>query len=51
MTENEKELLETVRNHDNPEQAMEIALDIILKFLMQLESSRSQSSACLREPA
>ena len=45
MTENEKELLELIRNSDAPEKAFEIALKIILEFLEQDESSQSQQPA------
>ena len=38
MTENETLLIEMIKNHPNPEQAMLIAIDIILDFLKQLES-------------
>lgn len=38
MTENEIKLLEMIRNHPNPEQALLIAIDIICKHLGQFES-------------
>lgn len=38
MTENEIVLIETIRNHPDPEQAMLIAIEIISDFLKQLES-------------
>ena len=38
MTENEIKLLEIIRNHPNPEQALLIAIDIICKHLEQFES-------------
>ena len=38
MTTNEIELLNIIRESDNPEQAIEIAIDIILSYLKQLES-------------
>lgn len=46
MTENEKELLELIRNSDAPEKAFEIALKIILEFLGQNGSSQPQPPAC-----
>lgn len=46
MTENEKELLNIIRTHDNPEQALEIATRIILSFVEPHESSQEQSAAC-----
>ena len=39
MTENEKVLIETIKNHSDPEQAMLVAIKIISDFLKQLESS------------
>ena len=38
MTENEIVLLEIIKNHSNPEQAMLIAINIISDFLKQPES-------------
>lgn len=38
MTENELKLLETIKNHPNPEQAILIAIEIISDFLKQPES-------------
>lgn len=38
MTENETALIETIRNHPDPEQAILIAVEIISDFLKQLES-------------
>ena len=40
MTANEKKLLETIRNHPEPEQAVEIAIKTILAFSEQDESSQ-----------
>ena len=51
MTNNEQKLLDIIREHDNPEQAFEIALKIILEFLEQGESSQEQPLVCSREPA
>ena len=50
MNVNEMELLHIIRQTDNPEQSLIIAVDTILKFLKQHESSQVQSSACLQEP-
>lgn len=33
MTENERELLKLIREHENPEQALLIALEIMSRFL------------------
>ena len=49
MTENEKELIKTIRENDNPEQALMAATVIILGFLKQHESFVEQAPACLRE--
>ena len=49
MTENEIMLLDTIKNHPNPEQAMLIAVEIILSFLNHPESTASKSSAAVRE--
>lgn len=49
MTDNEKELLNIIRGHDNPERAVEIALKTILAFLEQDGSFREQPVVCPRE--
>lgn len=46
MTENEKELLTLIRSCNNTEKAFGIALNIILGFLKQDESSQAQPIAC-----
>jgi hypothetical protein len=46
MTENETELLKLIRGHKDPEKAFKIALEIILGFLEQDESSQAQQIAC-----
>lgn len=51
MTENEKKLLDMIRKHDDPEQALIIAVDIISKHLAQLESSEGQAPAVPSEPS
>ena len=38
MTENEIKLIEMIRNHPHPEQALLIAIEIICKHLKQFES-------------
>ena len=45
MTENERELIELIRENDNPEQAMMTAAVIILGFLKQHGSSVEQAVA------
>lgn len=42
MTENETELIEMIRTHNNPEQALHIAVEVILDFLTHRESSESK---------
>ncbi len=42
MTDNEKELIQLIRENDHPEQALMAAAVIILGFLKQHESSVKQ---------
>ncbi len=42
MTDNEKELINMIRENDNPGQALMTAAVVILGFLKQLESSVEQ---------
>jgi len=49
MTDNEKELIDIIRENDNPEQALMTAAVIIIGFLKQHESSEVQAVAYLRE--
>ena len=51
MNENEEELLRMVRENDNPEQAVLIAIDTIFCYLMQPGSSVVQAAAGLQGPA
>ena len=51
MSENEKELLELIRENDNPEQALMTATVIILGFLKQHGSSAIQAADFLQERA
>jgi hypothetical protein len=39
MQDYEEQLLTIIREHENPEQALQIAIDIIITFLKQSESS------------
>ena len=48
MTDNEKELINIIRENDNPEQALMTAAVIILGFLKQHESSEVQAAVCLQ---
>ena len=51
MTENEKKLLDMIRNYDDPENAVAIAVDIISKHLVQLGSSEGQVPVVPLEPS
>lgn len=44
MTDNEIELLNLIRENDNPEQALVTAIEIILKYLNHPESFESTLS-------
>ena len=44
MTDNEKELLNIIREHDNPERAIEIAIGLMITFLEMREELRDTSS-------
>lgn len=48
MTDNEKELINLIRENDNPEQALMTATVIILDFLKQHESCQEASVAYLQ---
>ena len=43
MTANEKELLNLIRTHDNPEQALDIAIGLMIDFLEQRGELRDTS--------
>lgn len=49
ITENEKQLINLIRENDNPELAIMIATAVIVDFLKQHESSEGQAAACLPE--
>ena len=51
MTDNEKELLNIIRSHDDPERAIEIAIEIMLDFLKPHEEPPDTLSARLQESA
>ena len=51
MTDNEVELIKIIRENDNPEQALVAAVETILSYLRQRESSQVQAVADLRELA
>lgn len=49
MSKNEIELVNMIRENDNPEQALMAAATIILGYLKQHESSGEQAAAGLQE--
>jgi hypothetical protein len=51
MTRNELELLNMIRDHDNPEIALETALEIIISYLERHESFGEPSVVYLPEPS
>ena len=51
MTDNEKELIQIIRENDNPKQAIEIAIHLMIDFLAKREVPQDTSSARHRESA
>jgi hypothetical protein len=51
MTENERELINIIHQHSNPERAIEIAIKTIVEFLEQDESYQEHTVAYLQELA
>lgn len=51
MTENEMDLIRIIRENDNPEQALTMAVETILLYLRQHGSFQEQAAADLRELA
>ena len=51
MTENEKILIDMVRENDNPMEALIKATGIVISFLMQHGSSEEQAVVYPQEPA
>lgn len=49
MSENELELIEMIRTHDDPAKAMMIAIEIIAGYLLEL--AQTESSAVLSTDA
>ena len=49
MTNQELELLDMIRNNEDPEQALITAFNIILDYLTLHESSEERDSVCLQE--
>ena len=50
MTENERELIKLIRENDNPEQAVLVAIEVILEYLTQPGSFEARAAACLQVP-
>lgn len=48
MSKNEVELINMIRESENPDQALMVAATIILDYLKQRESSGVQAAACLQ---
>ena len=51
MTTNELELVGIIRNHEDPQQAIRIAIDTIILFLEQHGSSQEPNAVALQERA
>jgi hypothetical protein len=49
MTNNEKELLNIIHQHSNPEQALKAALDLAMVFLMNCGVPQDTSAALPQE--
>ena len=47
MSTYEMELVRMIREHDEPEKALVIAVEVITSFLKQHESSEEQAVVCL----
>ena len=48
MSNNEIELINMIRENDNPEQALLMATQVILDYLKQHGSSEVQAAVCLQ---
>ena len=49
MLHSEMDVLNKIRNSSDPERAMQIATEVILSHLIQIESSQSQSASLMQE--
>ena len=49
MTDNERELLSIIRTHDDPDRAVEIAINLMIDFLAQHGVPQGTSSVHLRD--
>lgn len=51
MSKNDMELVRLIREHDEPEKALLIAIEVITLFLTQHESFEEPAAACPQVPA
>lgn len=51
MTDNEKELINIIRNSDEPEKVFEFALNLFLNYLRSHDQSQDKPRADLEESA
>lgn len=51
MSDNERIVLDLIRNSDDPGKAVLIAIDVFTSFLAQLEEAQLPQPACLQESA
>ena len=51
MTDNERELLNIIRGHDDPDQAVKFAIDLLIDFLVKREVPQGTSSEPPQEVA
>ena len=51
MTDNEIKLLHMIRTNENPENALKVALDLMIEFLDGREAPQDTSHAHLQESA
>lgn len=49
MTENERELINLIRENDNPQQALAIAMELMIDFLEKYGAPQDTSSVLHRE--
>ena len=51
MSKNEMELVRLIREHDEPEKSLMIAIEVITSFLRQHGLSEEPSAACPQAPS
>jgi hypothetical protein len=49
MTNNETKLIELIRNHPNPEEAICVAIEVIAKFVKHLQLCEEDTLVCPQE--